>query len=41
MKTIETSFAPFGSVTLALGHSENGTRISLTVLEIFDLKPEP
>ena len=32
------SFAPFGSVTLDLGHSENGTRISITVSEIFDAK---
>ena len=29
--TTETWVAPFGSVTLALGHSENETRISLTV----------
>ena len=36
MKTTETPFAPFGSVTLDFGHSENGTRISLTVSEIFD-----
>ena len=39
--TTETWVAPFGSVTLALGHSENETRISLTVSEIFDRKQEP
>ena len=38
IKTTETPFAPFGSVTLDLGHSENGTWISLTVSEIFDRK---
>ena len=36
--TTETWFVPFGSVTLALGHSENETRISFTVSEIFDAK---
>ena len=36
--TTETSFVPFGSTTLALTKSENGTRISLTVSEIFDRK---
>ena len=39
--TTETRVAPFGSVTLPLGHSENETRISLTVSEIFDQKQEP
>ena len=39
--TTETCVPPFGSVTLALGHSENETRISLTVSEIFDRKREP
>ena len=38
MRTTETSFAPFGSATIALGHSENRTRISPTVSEIFDWK---
>ena len=38
IRTTETPFAPFGSVTIGLGHSENGTRISLTVSEIFDRK---
>ena len=33
--TTETSFAPFGSATIALGHSKNRTRISPTVSEIF------
>ena len=39
--TTETTFAPFGSATIALGHSENRTRISLTVSEIFDRKNSP
>ena len=39
--TTETWFAPFGSVTLPVGHSKNETRISLTVSEIFDRKQEP
>ena len=39
--TTETSFAPFGSATIALGHSENRTRISPTVSEIFDRKNCP
>ena len=39
--TTETWVARFGSVTLALGQSENGTRITLIVLEIFDRKQEP
>ena len=39
--TTETGVTPFGSVTLPLGHSENETRISLTVSEIFDRKQEP
>ena len=39
--TTETRFAPFGSVTLALSHCENGTRISLNVSEIFDRKNSP
>ena len=39
--TTETSFAPFGSATIALGHSENRTRISPTVSEIFDRKNSP
>ena len=38
MRTTETPFAPFGSVTIGLGDSENGTRKSLTVSEIFDRK---
>ena len=38
IRTTETSFAPFGSATIALGHSENRTRISPTVSEIFDRK---
>ena len=38
IRTTEMSFAPFGSVTFDLGHGENGTRISLTVSEIFDGK---
>ena len=38
MRSTETQFAPFDSVTLELGHSENGTLISLTVSEIFDRK---
>ena len=33
-----TSFAAFSSVSPDLGHSENGTRISHTVSEIFDLE---
>ena len=41
MTTTETSFIPVGSVTLGLGHSENRTRISLTVSEIFDRKHKP
>ena len=36
--TTETSFVPVGSVTLVLTQSENGTRITLTVSEIFDRK---
>ena len=40
-RTTETSFAPFGSATIALGHSENRTRISFTVSEIFDRKNSP
>ena len=36
--TTETSFGQIGSVTLDLTSSENGTRISLTVSEIFDRK---
>ena len=36
--TTETWVAPFGSVTLPVGQSENRTRISLTVSEIFDRK---
>ena len=36
--TTKTSFVPFGSVTLAPKYSENETRISLTVSEIFDRK---
>ena len=39
--TTETWVAPFGSVTLPVGHSKNKTRISLTVSEIFDRKQEP
>ena len=39
--TTETSFAPFGSATIALGQSENRTRISPTVSEIFDRKNCP
>ena len=39
--TTETSFAPFGSATIALGHSENRTKISPTVSEIFDRKNSP
>ena len=39
--TTETWVAPFGSVTLSVGHRENETRISLTVSEIFDRKQEP
>ena len=39
--TTETWVAPFGSVTLPVGHRENETRISLTVSEIFDRKQEP
>ena len=39
--TTETWVAPFGSVTLPVGHSKNETRISLTVSEIFDRKQEP
>ena len=39
--TTETWVAPFGSVTLPLCHSQNETRISLTVSEIFDRKQEP
>ena len=38
MKTTETLFAPVRSGTLDLDLSENGTRISLTVSEIFDRK---
>ena len=38
--TTETRVAPFGSVTFPLGHSENETRISFTVSEIFDQKQE-
>ena len=38
--TTETWVAPFGSVTLPVGQSENKTRISLTVSEIFDRKQE-
>ena len=34
----KTSFVPFGSVTLAPNYSENETRISHTVSEIFDQK---
>ena len=41
IKTTETWVAPFGSVTLPVGHSKNETRISLTVSEIFDRKQEP
>ena len=41
IKTTETWVAPFGSVTLPVGHSKNETRISLTVSEIFDRKREP
>ena len=39
--TTETWVAPFGSVTLPVGQSENETRIPLTVSEIFDRKREP
>ena len=39
--TTETSFAPLGSATIALGHSSNRTRISPTVSEIFDRKNSP
>ena len=39
--TTETWVATFGSVTFAVGQSENETRISLTVSEIFDRKQEP
>ena len=38
IRKTETPFAPFGSVTIGLGDSENGTRKSLTVSEIFDRK---
>ena len=41
IKTTETWVAPFGSVTLPVGHSKNETRISFTVSEIFDRKQEP
>ena len=36
--TTESSFGTVGRVTLAVDVSENGTRISLTVSEIFDRK---
>ena len=39
--TTETTFVPSGSTTLAISKSENGTRISLTVSEIFDRKRKP
>ena len=39
--TTETCVPQFGSVTLAVGHSENETRIPLTVSELFDRKREP
>ena len=39
--TTETWVAPFGSVTLPVIQSENETRISFTVSEIFDRKREP
>ena len=39
--TTETSFAPFGSATIALGHSANRTKISPTVSEMFDRKNSP
>ena len=41
IKTTETWVAPFGSVTLPVGRSEHETKISLTVLEIFDRGQEP
>ena len=36
--TTKTTIVPLGSVTLAIDESENRTRISLTVSEIFDRK---
>ena len=39
--TTETWVAPFGSVTLPVGQSENEAQISLTVSEIFDRGQEP
>ena len=36
--TIKTTYVPFGSVIIAIDESENRTRLSLTVSEIFDRK---
>ena len=36
--TIKTTYEPFGSVIIAIDESENRTRLSLTVSEIFDRK---
>ena len=41
IRMTETSFAPFGSATIALGQIENRTKISPTVSEIFDRKNSP
>ena len=38
--TTKTSFVPLASVTLAIDESENRTRISLTVSEIFELEEQ-
>ena len=36
--TIKTTYVPFGSAIIAIDESENRTRLSLTVSEIFDRK---
>ena len=36
--TIKTTYVPFGSAIIAIDESENRTRYSLTVSEIFDRK---
>jgi hypothetical protein len=36
--TLVTTYVPFGSVIIAIDESENRTRLSLTVSEIFDRK---
>ena len=36
--TMKTTYVPFGSVIIAIDESENRTRLSLTVSEIFDRK---